>query len=122
VNNTFEGNQLAFDEGGSETFACLFFNNLFDDNQTAIDLQKTIPAANFGNSALWGNTTNYSGLATAGSGYVTANPMLDTSLTPPGLEPESPCWGAGSATYAPPTDYWGVPRGTSVAIGAVQVY
>jgi hypothetical protein len=121
LNNTFVDNTTAIDnaaeeEGSSGSVASSYFNNLFVNNGLALDLAMT---GTTGNNALYGNTTNYAGMAVDGPGYVKANPMLDTS-TPPGLESGSPCRGAGDAAQAPSHDYWGKSRGSIVDIGAVQ--
>jgi hypothetical protein len=118
LNNTFENNATAidFDSYVGSTLSVSLYNNLFVDNGVAIALTY---AAIVGNNALYGNTTNYAGVATDGPGYVKANPLLDTS-TPPGLLPGSPCRGAGNAAHAPTDDFYGKARGATPDIGAVQ--
>lgn len=126
LNNTFENNAtaLATPEGCVDDQVCgaptvSYYNNLFVDNTLAIDTEMN-DVITEGNNALFGNTTSYAGIAVAGSGYVTADPLLDTSTTPPGLKVGSPCRGAGNAAHTSPHDFWGRPRGATIDIGAVQ--
>jgi hypothetical protein len=118
INNTFVGDGTAINlvVESTGTVTASLFNNLLVDNGVAIALTY---AADVGNNALYGNTTNYGGVATDGSDYVKKNPLLDTS-TPPGLLPGSPCRGAADATQAPANDFYGRARGASPDIGAVQ--
>ncbi len=71
-------------------------------------------------NALWGNTTNYAGIAADGPGYVKTDCMLDMSGLAPALHDGSPCRGAGDPSGAPAHDFYGAPRGGTVDIGAVQ--
>jgi len=121
INDTFANNGTAIAIGPSYTTSQLFLlayvsNDLIVNNTLGIDG----PLQGATNNALFGNTTNYSGGATTGSGYVTTDPKLDPSTVPPGLLPSSPCRGAGDSTQAPPEDFWGRPRGGAPDIGAVQ--
>ena len=54
-----------------------------------------------------------------GSSDVTADPLLDTEK-PPALGAGSPCRGAGDATVAPATDFFGRARSGRTDIGARQ--
>jgi hypothetical protein len=126
LNNTFERDTTAVSipEGCVDLEVCsqpsiTSFDNIFASNGVAIETQANDVVTD-GSNALFGNTANYAGLATAGAGYVTANPVFDTSTTPPGLLAGSPCRGAANATYATTHDFWGRPRGTRADIGAVQ--
>ena len=118
VNNTFVGNQ----DGlylSDEDLTVTLFNNILVGSMLAYESSVSVPAASSGDNAYFDDTTNYEGQADAGTGDVTANPLLDTS-TPPGLKVGSPCRGTGNASQAPSTDYWGRPRPSDVDIGAVQ--
>jgi hypothetical protein len=118
LNNTIinNGSGLNLPAVGTSSLGKIY-NNLLIDNTTGI---LEYAPADVGYNALYGNTTNYSGSATDGPGYVKTDPLLDTSTSPPGLLPGSPCRGTGDAMVAPSTDFYGRPRGSSVDIGAVQ--
>ena len=115
INDTFVNNAVGMyiDVNAS------YFNNIITGSSLAIDQSFTSNDV-FGNNLLFGNSTNYAGMAGNGPGYVKADPMFDTSTSPPGLLAGSPARGAADPTHAPATDFWGRPRGTSVDIGAVQ--
>jgi hypothetical protein len=121
LNNTFVNNSTAINDtseaccGWSVTSA--YYNNVFLDNTLALSLAAL---GSVGNNAFYGNTNNYGGAATDGSGTIKTDPKLDTSTTPPGLLAGSPLRGAADASHAPTHDYWGRSRGASVDIGAVQ--
>ncbi len=122
--STFTNNATAIDVSidtlglaGGEAY---LYNDIFVGNTTGINIGTGWGEVG-ANNALSGNTANYAGAAAPGPGYVTSNPLLDTSTTPPGLLPGSPCIGAGDASHAPATDYFGNPRYPGKAdIGAVQ--
>jgi hypothetical protein len=97
-----------------------YYDNLFVQNGIGVLLAASGGSPSAGYNLYYGNTTNYSGVATKGTGDLTANPLLDTSVTPPGLKPGSPARGAGIAAHAPADDFWGKPRGKSIDIGAVE--
>jgi len=71
-------------------------------------------------NALWGNTTNYAGIAADGAGYVKQDCMLDQTGPAPALRDGSLCHAAGDASAAPSHDFYGAARSGSVDIGAVQ--
>ncbi len=126
INNTFENNGTAISTpaGCVDLEVCgqptvNYFNNLFAKNTLAVDTETNEVIAD-GNNALFGNTTNYAGIAADGPGYVKSDPLLDVSTTPPGLQSGSPCRGAGDPSHASPHDFWGRPRGSTIDIGAVQ--
>jgi hypothetical protein len=120
-NNTFVNNGTGLDVTPSQSGLGLsYFNDLFTKNQLGISIGPQVATPSFGDSLLFGNTTNYGGMAVDGMGYIKADPMLDTSVTPPALDAGSPARGAGDKSHAPADDYWGNPRGASVDIGAVQ--
>jgi hypothetical protein len=120
-NNTFVNDGTALDVGPTQSGLGLsYFNDLFTKNQLGISITSEVSTPSFGDSLLFGNTTNYGGMAVDGMGYIKADPMLDTSVTPPALDAGSPARGAGDKSHAPADDYWGNPRGASVDIGAVQ--
>jgi hypothetical protein len=121
-NNTFEGCGTAFEilSPAAATTSLELFNNLFTGNGMAIKLTQ-ISDLSQGNNAVYANTTNYGGTAVPGAGYVTTDPKLDTTTSPPGLLAGSPCRGAGDGAHAPSTDFWGRPRDAAhIDIGAVQ--
>jgi hypothetical protein len=106
----------AFTGGGS--YALTYRNNIIArSTQYAVDLSAA-PTAH-SNNALFGNMTNYNGLAGAGLGYVTSDPRLDTSYVPPVPGSTSPLLGAASSS-APADDYWRVARDAAPDIGAVE--
>ena len=126
TNNTFANNGTAINLSpnspapGGGSFDVQYFNNIIANNTLGVTINSNVHILKHGNDALWGNTTNYSGLAADGPGTVKADLMLDNSTVPPGLLPGSPCRGAGSVTEAAATDFYGRARGTSIDIGAVQ--
>lgn len=124
LNNTFAANTTAVSTPSGCTVCgdvpnVNYFNNIFVNNGLAVDTE-AYEDTTYGNDALFGNTTNYAGIAKAGAGYVTTDPLLDAKSTPPGLLAGSPCRGAGDPSRAPPHDFWGRPRGSTPDIGAVQ--
>jgi hypothetical protein len=117
-NNTFLNCAGALYGAGTGS-AFNYYNNIIaKSSATAINIQSGVNVAH-GNNALWGNMTNYAGMAVAGTGYVTNDCMLD-SHSPPGLGAGSPCRTAGDTMHAPTVDYYDVNRGTKADIGAVQ--
>lgn len=72
-------------------------------------------------NALWGNTTNYAGVASDGEGYIKTDCMLVTGSPAPRLLGSSPCANAGSTTFTTAHDFYGVTRGSPPDIGAVEV-
>ena len=125
LDNTFVGpgvaQGIAMSFGGAGTTTLQYFNNIVTSFDIGIDIQGTFGTTTSGYNALYDLTTRYAGSAVVGPGYVLTNPMLDTSTTPPGLLPGSPCLGAGDATHAPATDFWGNARSATYEdIGAVS--
>jgi hypothetical protein len=118
TNNTFLNCAGALYGAGTGS-AFNYYNNIIaKSSATAINIQSGVNVAH-GNNALWGNMTNYAGMAVAGTGYVTSDCNLD-SHSPPGLGAGSPCKTAGDMMHAPAVDYYDVNRGTKADIGAVQ--
>jgi hypothetical protein len=123
-NNTIVGSSSTAGTGvyisGSGSPSVAYFNNIVDTFNLGVDLEGTLGAVTFGNNALYNLTTRYGGSAVVGTGYVLTNPNLDSN-TPPGLLSGSPLLGAGNASNAPSTDFWGNARNKSfVDIGAVS--
>src|SRR5262249_12691197 len=98
-----------------------YFNNIIDGNTLGVDILSAVAPGAFGNNAPFDNGTDSSGAAGPGAGYVTADPLLDMSTSPPGLLPGSPARGAALPAQATTHDYWGRPRDpASPDIGAIQ--
>ena len=89
-------------------------------SSVAVNVTSGMTAVTHSNNALFGNTTNYSGVAVAGAAYVTADCQLDTSAGVPQTKAGSPCRGVGKVEGAPPVDYWNASRGPKIDLGAVQ--
>jgi hypothetical protein len=121
-NSVLEDNTTAIDfddYGASTSYRSLYaWNNIIVNNTTGIRNDfgtSTHNTTSFGYNLLYGNTSNYAGTGTAasGTGYVTSDPLLDDSYTPPRLGAGSPAIHAGSGTHLPSTDYWGDTRSTT---------
>jgi hypothetical protein len=97
-------------------------NNLIVGS-TAVGITSTRPsgntADNLHHNALFGNVTNYSGVAAPGVGYVTTDPLV-TNESPPRPKTGSPLIGAGDAAVVSANDYYGVSRNGRADIGAVE--
>lgn len=117
VNNTLLNCQNGiYGSGGG---ALNYWNNVIAKNTAnGVNIQSPVTVTH-GNNALWGNMTNYAGLAVAGTGYVTSDCNLDTH-SPPILGAGSPCKHAGDTMHAPTVDYYDVTRNAPVDIGAVE--
>jgi hypothetical protein len=126
VNNTFVNAGSAIEIGlhtDDSVRMLTYENNLFVNGQLAVSINPASGMVNppaFGHNGFFGNMTNFGGAAVDGAGDVKADPLLQTSTTPPSLGAGSPARGAGDASVAPTTDYWGNPRGASVDLGCVQ--
>jgi hypothetical protein len=117
MNNTILNCQNGIYGGGSGTLN--YWNNVIAKSMgNGVNIQSPVTVTH-GNNALWGNMTNYAGLAVAGAGYVTSDCNLDTH-SPPAPGAGSPCKHAGDVTHAPAVDYYDVTRSSPVDIGAVE--
>jgi len=123
VNNTFTDNEVGVysqEVSTARDVTLVLRNNII----TGSDVAEEHEDAAGGTStltrefnALYGNTTNYLGLS---PGLDTISDDCDLSADlPPRLGSGSPCIGAGTATDAPATDYWGTSRGGDIDLGAV---
>jgi len=124
VNDTFTENDTAIQTTRSSTsgtgnISLTYVNDLIVSNGVGINIGSGTTFTHR-NNALFGNTTNYAGAATPGTGYVTTDPLMNEFSTPPGLKPGSPCRGAADPLAAPEVDYWGITRSLKFDIGAVQ--
>jgi hypothetical protein len=122
VNNTFERLSTGVDYYGAK--APSYYNNIVTECDLGISINASTSAPtnreDHGNNVMFKNTANFGGFATPGLRYLTTDPMLDTSKSPPAPKAGSPTVGAGDTSKAPPKDFWGKPRGPSVDIGAVE--
>lgn len=89
-------------------------------SSSTVALFINVPTLVDSHNALFGNVTNYGGIARDGPGYVKTDCLLVAGFGPPSLAPSSPCRGAGDATAQPMHDYWGVMRPSPPSIGAVE--
>lgn len=118
VNNAVVGCRAAMHVGANVTATVA--NSIFASTSgIALEFLAGSTITNHHN-ALWGNTTNYAGIAADGAGYVKQDCMLDQTGLAPSLHDGSPCRNAGDAAAAPTHDFYGAARGGSVDIGAVQ--
>ena len=121
LNNTIDKAQNAIYLAGAPTAAVSYVNNIISNStMVAVNVTSGMTAVTHSNNALFGNTTNYSGVAVAGAAYVTADCQLDTSAGVPQTKSSSPCRGVGKVEGAPPVDYWNASRGPKIDLGAVQ--
>ncbi len=121
VNDTIVNNGTGIEaQVGDEQLSLSTFNTIITGSDVGISLSGSGGSMASGNNLLFGNTTNYMGVAVQGPGYVKADPLFDTS-TPPGLGAGSPARGAADPTQAPATDYYGHARPANPDMGAVQM-
>jgi hypothetical protein len=122
VNNTLERLGTAIDYQGAK--APSYYNNIVTECDLGISINAGATAPtnreDHGSNVLFKNTANFGGFATPGMRYLTTDPMLDASKSPPAPKAGSPTVGAGDTSKAPPKDFWGKQRGPSVDIGAVE--
>ncbi|HVK86946.1 MAG TPA: hypothetical protein VM513_22660 [Kofleriaceae bacterium] len=118
LGSTFRGNDIAISLEGktTATIASSIFTGI---TQLALTWTAT-DVVTHANNALWGNVTNYGGVAVDGAGYVKTDCLLTQTSPVPGLGASSPCRNAGDATHATQTDFYGVPRSSPPDIGPVE--
>lgn len=118
VNNLVKGSEVGTEISGSTT--ALIANNIFA-NITSIALSWYSPAnVDRHDNALYGNATNYDGLASDGPNTLKVDCMLGNS-TIPALGATSPCRDAGDKAIAPMLDFYGAARGPKPDLGPVEV-
>jgi hypothetical protein len=105
--------------GGSASISLTYANDIIANNTSVGVNLSNVSSVTHASNLLWGNGSNYAGTAVDGTGYVKADPMLDTDA-PPGPKAGSPARGAADSSHAPSTDYWDSSRGKKPDIGAVQ--
>jgi hypothetical protein len=102
---------------GSTTSNYLY-NTVFANNGTALYAYSGAATLIHEYDGLYGNGANYHNTL-AGTGVVTADPLLDWTQEPPAPSYLSPLVGAaGTSTVT--TDYWGNARPSPATIGAVE--
>jgi hypothetical protein len=117
VNSTLAEEQIGVDLLGSVT--ALIANNLITGmTEHALSWTSSATVTRHHN-ALWANAANYSGLGSDGANTLKVDCMLG-SQTVPELASGSPCLGVGDAAIAPSHDYFGLIRGASPDLGAVE--
>lgn len=122
VNNTIVNNGTGIEAHvGDEELSLSTYNSIITGSDVGISLSGTGGSMVSGNNLLFGNTTNYMGVAVEGPGYVKESPLFDAN-EPPGLGVGSPARGAADPAQAPATDYYGHARpAASPDMGAVQM-
>jgi hypothetical protein len=120
-NNTIANNRVGIQGRAlwpysSTTVLTMSDNVVFGSTEYAFELDQR--ATSNTNTALFGNTTNYAGAASGGTGTITSDPLLDWSVTPPAPGEGSPLVDAASAS-ATTHDFWFQPRAVP-DIGAVE--
>jgi len=113
VNNTFLNDTTGLI--GKGMVASLAANNIFASSLNA-GVEISGVAWNLHNNSYFQTGSN---TPAPGASDVTADPQLDTQ-SPPALGAGSPCRGAGDSSVAPPSDFFGRPRGGATDIGARQ--
>lgn len=122
-NNTIVNNATGIDAHvGFEELTLTSFNSIITGSSVGISLSGSAGNVTSGQNLLFGNTTNYMGLAVDGPGYVKADPLFDTTTAPPGVEVGSPARGAADPTKGPATDFYGHARPATPDMGAVQMW
>lgn len=117
VNNLVKGSDVGVDISGSTT--ALIANNIFANN-TDTALQWYSPAnVDRHDNALFGNMTNYGGLASDGANTLKVDCMLGNTAIPT-LGAASPCRDVGDKTVAPMLDFYGATRGAKPDLGPVE--
>ncbi len=121
LNNTFRNNKAGILLTSSTgTIKLTVIGNIFANTQgIAMSLPAFAATSEFSNNLLFGNTTNYAGLAADGANYLKVDPMLDTAV-PPDTRAGSPARGAGLANRSPGVDFYGISRAGKPDLGAVQ--
>lgn len=109
TSNTWVDNNTAIHlVASSYSLALGYFSNIVTENGQGIHLDVGSSATvTHTHNLFFGNATNYSGSAAAGTGYVSTDPLLDWVTTPPAPLPGSPAVNSASKTQVPTTDYWG---------------
>lgn len=120
INNTLVDNGTAIhvvsDEAGS-TFR--YANNVIAKNQIGVTVEGTSGTVTSAANLWFGNATKLQGAASAGTGDIDSDPNLDGS-TPPRPKAGSPARAAANASFSPASDYFGIARPSTPAIGAVE--
>ena len=122
VNNTIDKASYGLNLAGSPTAVVKYVNNIISNStMVGVTVASGMTGVTHSNNALFGNVTNYSGIAVEGTGYVKTDCLLDMAATGvPQTKLGSPCRGAGKADVAPPVDFWNSARGSKIDLGAVQ--
>lgn len=118
IGSTFRGNDIAISLEGNTT--ATIAGSIFTGITQLALVWGATDVVTHANNALWGNVTNYGGVAADGAGYVKTDCLLTDTSPVPGLGAPSPCRDAGDATHTTPTDFYGVPRSSPPDIGAVE--
>ncbi len=122
TNCTLLDNTTGIDSVALHAYLSLYYhNNIVGGSATGIRVDdNALTTVGHGYNALWDNGVNYELDAVPGTGYVTADPLLDYTVVPPAPTASSPLVGAADPTQAPATDYWAAPRDATPDIGAVE--
>jgi len=121
VNNTVDKASYGLNLTGSTTAVVKYVNNIISNStMVGVTVASGMTAVTHSNNALFGNVTNYAGIAVEGTGYVKTDCLFDMATGVPQTKPGSPCRGAGKADVAPPVDFWNTSRGSKIDLGAVQ--
>jgi hypothetical protein len=117
INNLVKGSEVGTDLTGTTT--AVIANNIFADvTGTALQWSSSTTVDRHHN-ALFGNTTNYGGLASDGPNTLKADCMLGTGSIPT-LGAGSPCRDAGDHAVAPMLDFYGATRGAMPDLGPID--
>jgi hypothetical protein len=118
VNNTVVGLDVGLELSAITT--ATIANNLFTGATTHAMSWLSGTTVTRHHNALWGNVTNYAGLASDGESTIKTDCMLDLATRVPSLRAGSPCRDAGDASTAPPADFYGAARAMPPDLGAVE--
>lgn len=121
LNNTFDKAQYAINLTGAPTAVVSYVNNIISNStMVGVTVQTGMTGITHSNNALFGNVTNYAGIAVEGTGYVKTDCQLDMVTGVPQTKAGSPCRGVGKPEGAPAVDFWNASRGSKIDLGAVQ--
>jgi hypothetical protein len=121
LNNTIDKTQYAINLTGAPTAVVSYVNNIISNStMVGVTVATGMTGVTHSNNALFGNTTNYAGIAVEGTDYIKVDCQLDMATGVPQTKTGSPCRGVGKADGAPPTDYWNASRAGKIDLGAVQ--
>jgi hypothetical protein len=118
VGNTVVGPSVGIDLQANTT--ALIANSIFTGTTSYAMTWTNTTTVMRHHNALWGNETNYGGLASDGANYLKVDCMLDMAPRIPTLRAGSPCRDAGDATVSSNHDFHGTARGTVPDLGAVE--